>query len=462
MKGKSIIFSIAALVVLVAVCMPLNTGSVQAAQAGDVFAKGTYDKAVSMLGQSSGSAPRLISIDRTRLVDNIYKYSFIFKVGDGEFDKIGVYRVVKERRSWVAIMANKAVMMVHGDTSDFDSEFLMSTMSDKVSVYHSLGIYLAQNDIDVWGVDRRWTFVPDDTEHFSFMENWDTALHLADLKLGVKFARIIRGLTWSGWGKIFMLGHSRGAALAYAYANEETQAPEWRRDLRGIIPVDMVYKFDPAETELIGNACDRYFIYKFLYDSGTYYSDQAQQMKGIAYLAATAPDDPSPIIPGLKNKEAALLALSATYLISEQQGIPPEVPFYHYCAGIFDGELPTGLQFTNYDYMLDFAFAVPSFQSLGEMIDGEALWCSDDTAYDDHLAEITIPVLYVGAAGGFGAYGEYTLELLGTSDTDKQSLIVQLWPEGYEVVDYGHIDLMFADNAETLVWQPIYNWIMDQ
>ncbi len=100
MKGKEIIFSITALVILLTAC----------------------------LAQSSETAPELISEERTQLIDDIYKYSFIFKVGDGDFDKIGVYRVVKEKQS-VPIKAKNAVMMVHGDTSDFDSEFLMSTMS---------------------------------------------------------------------------------------------------------------------------------------------------------------------------------------------------------------------------------------------------------------------------------------------------------------------------------------------
>ncbi|MCJ7604059.1 MAG: hypothetical protein MUO63_21495 [Desulfobulbaceae bacterium] len=463
MKVKRLFFSIAAVVVLVASCLTLNAVAVQAAQAGDAIATATFDKAVAMLPQSFGSAPRLISIDRTRLIDDIYKYSFIFKVGDGEFDKIGVYRVVKERRPQVPIKAEKAVMMVHGDVSSFDSEFLMSTLSDAVDADHSLGIYLAEKNIDVWGVDRRWTFVPDDTVDFLFMENWDTALHLADLKLGVKFARIIRGLTGSGLGKIFMLGHSRGAALAYAYANQETQVPELSRDLRGIIPVDMVYKFDPAETELIGYACQRLIALNDQYESGIYYSDEAAQLKYIAYLAANFPGELSPI-PGLgayTNKQVALLALSAT---SFNDPLPP-VPDYHYCAGTFgENGLPTDLQFTNYAFMLDFAFAVPSFQSLGEQIDGEALWCSDDTPYDDHLAEITIPVYYVGAAGGFGAYGTYTLDLLESS-SDKESLIIELYPDPpyppqAVAIDYGHIDLLFADDAETLVWQPIYEWIM--
>ena len=63
-------------------------------------------------------------------------------------------------------------------------------------------------------------------------------------------------MTGSGFGKIFMLGHSRGAHLTHAYANEETQRPP-EQSLRGIIPVEMVYKFDPNEEGLIDAACIR-------------------------------------------------------------------------------------------------------------------------------------------------------------------------------------------------------------
>lgn len=456
MKGKEIIFSITALVILLTAC----------------------------LAQSSETAPELISEERTQLIDDIYKYSFIFKVGDGDFDKIGVYRVVKEKQS-VPIKAKNAVMMVHGDTSDFDSEFLMSTMSDKVSVYHSLGIYLAQNNVDVWGVDRRWTFVPDNypgttcpycyIDGCSFMKNWNTALHLSDIKIAVKFAREIRDETGSGSNKIFMLGHSSGAAFAYAYANDETQIDECSRDLIGIIPVDMVYKFDPddpAQTPLIENSCLKCQKLQEKFDSEIFYSDEAVGLKYISYLATELPGEPSGIIPGFTNQQAAWFALSATYLTEDDPFYAyttmtsPPVPFYHYCAGTFNEfGLPTGLQFTNSDYMLDFAFAVPSFQSLGEMKDNEALLCDDDTPYDDHLGEITIPVFYVGAAGGFGEYGVYTTTLLESYDKDNprnddvDTLIVELYPPEAVALDYGHIDLLFADDAESLVWEPIYKWI---
>lgn len=191
--------------------------------------------------------------------------------------------------------------------------------------------------------------------------------------------------------------------------------------------MDMVYKFAPDNEDLRLAACTRYQILKGLHDSGTYHSDEAVKLKYIAYLAATAPDEPSEIIPGFTNQQTAWFVLSATYATYEEPMTPP-VPFYHYCAGTFDEYgFPTGLQFSNSDYMIEFAFAVPSFQSLGEIIDGEAIWCDDpqivDVPYDDHLSEIVVPVFYVGAAGGFGEYGVYTTTLLGSSDVS--SLVVE-------------------------------------
>lgn len=414
--------------------------------------------AVRLSVQETGTNASLISFDRKQLIKNIYKYTWILKVGPGEFDKIGVYRVIKERAPWVPIAAPKAVMLIHGDATNFDNSFLGSTISNKVSVYQSLGIFLAQNNVDVWGVDRRWTFVPDGTTDFFFMKNWNTALHVSDIRIGVKIARITRGLTGSGSGKLLMLGHSRGAQFAYAYANDETQIPGFFRDLKGIIPVDMIYKFSPENQELRDDAYERYLAVKAKYDSGIYYSDEGAVMKYIAYLAATAPDDPSQIIPGFTNKQAALFVLSATYATFEPP-LKPYVPFYHYLAGIFDEfGIPQRLQFTNLDFTLDIALATPSFMSIGEDIDGEALMSDKvEVPYDDHLSEIKIPVFYVGAAGGFGEYGVYTVALLGS--TDKKTLVVQLYPPEAVALDYGHADILWADNAQSLVWQPIYNWI---
>ena len=426
------------------------------------------------LEHAQASFAAIISLDRRRLTGNIYEYTLVLRVGPDEFDTIGIHRVVKEPRHrgvrgrrrppcW-PIKSSRAIMMLHGDNSDFRSAFLMSTQSKKVPVKHSLAIYLAKRNIDVWGIDLRWTFVPDyypgtdETPYCyvdgcEFMENWDTAFHIKDIRTAVRIARIVRGLTGSGFGKMFMLGHSRGAQFTYAYANEETRRPRWEQSLRGIIPVDMVYKFDPDEEELINAACTRL---KALRDSETCFSDEAVNLKGIASLAKAK--GPSPIIPGFTNQQAVWFVLSATHATYPPPLAPP-VPLHHYCAGTFDDYgLPTGLKVTNFDYMLDFASTVPSFQSLGDKIDGEAIRCGgESTPYDEHLGQIETPVFYVGAAGGLGAYGEYVLGLLGSDD--KQSLIVQRYPAEDVALDYGHIDLLFADDAEHKVWKPILKWI---
>ena len=452
--------------IIVVMCMPLGTASAYKPEFKEW--NQAINSVVNEEGLNFGSVSLdQASLDRRHLVDDIYEYTLVLKVGPGEFDTIGIHRVVRERWPYCPIKSSRAIMMLHGDNSDFRSAFLMSTQSNEVPIKHSLAIYLAQRGIDVWGIDLRWTFVPDycpETEipycyvdGCEFMKNWDTALHLKDIRTAVRIARVVRGLTGSGFGKMFMLGHSRGAQFTYAYANEETHLPWWEQSLRGIIPVDMVYKFDPDEDGLIINACIRLDALEELRDFEIYYSDKAVNLKGIAYLANNDPDDNS-IIKGLEyftNQQVAWFALSATY--ATYPPMPPPVSFYHYCGGTFDDGLPTGLQFTNSDYMLEFAFAVPSFQSLGEIIDGEAIMCSDSTSYDDYLDQIETPVFYVGAAGGFGAYGEYVLELLGS--TDKQSLIVQLYPAESVALDYGHIDLLFADDAKHKVWKPIFKWI---
>ena len=129
-------------------------------------------------------------------------------------------------------------------------------------------------------------------------------------------------------------------------------------------------------------------------------------------------------------------------------------------AGEFDESgMPLRLQFTNYDYMLDYTFAIPNYTGLLELMQSDALWCgAEDLPYDDHLGLVTVPVFYVTAAGGEGGrYGLYNLGLLASPD--KTSLIVQFYPDEAAALDFGHLDLLTADHAQELVWLPIRAWI---
>jgi hypothetical protein len=135
------------------------------------------------------------------------------------------------------------------------------------------------------------------------------------------------------------------------------------------------------------------------------------------------------------------------------------VPFYHFTGGVFDGTgKPAGLLYANETDLFTFEQAASPFQPNREIADGDAATCeATNVLFDDHLADITVPVFYIGAGGGFGHYGIYTTTLLGS--TDVTSLVVSKVPETQRLLDYGHADLFLASDAETLVWQPLLEWM---
>lgn len=403
-----------------------------------------------------GDNGRLLGCDRTQLSGSVYQYQAWVKVGPGLHDLIGIHRVVQEQSPWRPVGSARAVMLLPGDASSFGGNFL--SKSAPVPADQALGVYLAQNNVDVWGVDYRWNFVSTLTTDFSFMKNWNTASHLQDIKAAVNVARKARATGQGDNGKLFMLGFSRGAQFVYAYAEQQTQLPENQRDLRGIIPMDYAYKFSPQRQDLRDAAQARYQAYQAMYNSGKYGVDDGVKNKALALLAATLPDAPSLLVAGLSNKQAAVSAVSATYNFFTPP-LQPYTPAFHYLAGTFDANgLPSGLQFANYNNTLQKILTSPSYQSIGEMIDGEAIEADLPNApYSANLSQITLPVLYIGAAGGYGDSGLYTLDLLGSSD--KQSLMISLQaPEGV-AVDYGHADLLWGANAKVLVWEPLKYWI---
>lgn len=417
----------------------------------------------SFVGQATGKAGCSIQdqIARKQLTGDIYEYSLTLKVGPGSYDKIGLHRVVKERAPWIPAPVRNAVMMIHGDTCNFDMGFATPNPSQE-----SPAICLAQQSVDVWGIDLRWALVPDTATDFSFMKNWNTALYLKDIQTAVQVCRSVRFLTGDGFDKVILLGHSRGAQLSYSYANQQAVLPEGLQDVKGIIPVDLAYKLnlndypnDPVAQAIKQGAQTRYNTLKALYASGTYNNNDGAMMKGLSGLAAVVPNVYSQYNPVMTNIQFALAALTATYMSATPQ-MPAATPFFHYMAGTFDPstQLPTGLQFADQNYVLNIGMATPSFQSIGEQIDGDAILSDKQTPYDNHLRQIKIPVFYIGAGGGFGQYGADTLKFLGS--TDKETLIINTFP-AMPILDYGHADLLWASNAEGLVWNPIAKWIAD-
>ncbi|HYO53380.1 hypothetical protein [Archangium sp.] len=410
--------------------------------------------------------------EREQVTGDIYHYIIRLQVGPAAHDIITLHRVVREKSDWRPARSSESVFMVHGDTWNFRGAFMASTLTDTEPKDHSIAVYLARRGVDVWGIDLRWTHVPLETQDFSFMKDWNLGTHAKDVGTGLAVARQVRWVTGSGGDKMNLLGWSRGAMVSYAYLNAETQVPSWRRHVSGFIPVDMVVKFGPEAQTQRQWACTRAYVADLLLKAGRVEGNLAGPGAGVAIMqvgqAAIAwPDEiatlPLPLpLPPLTYRQLGVTLGAATFLFLKDQSnvIQPMVPDYHFTAGKFDeNDMPTGLQYVSERRFFDVLSAARPYQSFTEIVESEQLLCDEkDLPYDDHLSEVKVPVLYVGAAGGYGTYGEYAVKnLLGSEDVTLHE--VQRLPDAYRAADYGHMDLFLASDAATAVWAPIHEWM---
>jgi pimeloyl-ACP methyl ester carboxylesterase len=296
------------------------------------------------------------------------------------------------------------------------------------------------------------------------MRDWSLGSHAEDVGKAMAVARRVRTLTGSGNGKMNLLGWSRGAQVAYAYMNAETRASASERHVRGFIPVDMVFKFGPEAEAERQAACVRAQAGEAILAQGRYEGNLGGPGAGLAILAVgqgalNSPDAPAqPPLPPLPYAQLGVALGAATYsfIADPANGIEAPVPFYHFTAGKFANGSLVGLHYVLAPQFFDFLAAANPYQSLREQVEGDALQCGTTRLpYDDHLKDVKVPVLYVGAAGGFGTYGEYSTSLLGSKDVT----FLRAQRDLDRAAEYGHADLWLASDAESKVWKPIYEWM---
>ena len=394
----------------------------------------------------------IVDFSRNELPGGIAHYKATVQIGPGPYDLIGLHRVVKERKPYFPMRTTKTVFLQHGDAVAFEGMFLHGVLSASAPVEHSFAIYLASNDVDVWGIDQSWAFIPPGTADLSFMAGWGLQDHVDKLDLAISVARICRRFCGGGMDRMHLLGYSSGGWIGYSLLNMETLKPFVSRNIRGFIPVDVIFKTDdPVEAATFQAFAAEY---QGLYDMGVYHWDV--YFAPIGYLALTDPDGVSPLAPPFTNMQTALAYGSATHLFA------PLTPWFHYFAGIFDEttQMPTGLQFVSTPEFIEFLLTANYYEASlfsAEMfhITGGAV----DLPFDDHLADVTVPVMSVAAAGGMGHLAAYSTTLLGS--TDITTMVAGLYPPEYILADFGHVDIFIAGNAEAMVWQPILGWIVN-
>ena len=393
---------------------------------------------IALCGRSP--TPCRLALERQPLTDEVAHYTLELALGPGEYDRVVLHRVVRETRPGKPAPTDRGALLVHGDGSRFASNFLPASQVPSLPAEKSMAVFLALAGIDVWGIDFRWTRVAAGSGDLSFMADWGMDHHVADLDVAFTVARLLRGATGSGFGRLHLLGFSRGAQVGYAYLNAETQRPSHRRHSRGFIVLDVPYlAADPSSAQA---ACEDVVEIEADLDDGIF-ADDLSLFRLLGELAASMPGEPSAIVPGLSNLAAALFFGSTDAFIG-----------YHLVGGT-----PEALFYTTEELWLTNMQSATAFSSpLRLQLDVFRVRCGEvDVPFDDHLAEITVPVLYLGAAGGLGASGLASVEALGSTDVTTE--VVALRPPEEEALDLGHLDTLLAEDADRLLWAAVARWI---
>jgi hypothetical protein len=394
----------------------------------------------------------VLDFERELIADGIAHYSWNITLGDGPYETVGLHRVVRERRPGVPSRSRESLFMLHGSGVGFRASFLTSTIVDYIPPDHALPVLLAENGIDVWGIDAAWTFIPPEETDFSFAADWGLARELDDLEAGLVVARLVRLFTGSGACQLNLLGWSRGESVGYAYLDREAQRPRRLRHIKGFIPVDSSVKTDFAPESAF--ACATAASIEEARANGIYVDSLGALASYAAYLAIADPDGDSPIFPGLPNRIVPLIAVTQTFVLGSG------IPHYHLLAGVFDTYgLPVDLQNVPAEFAVDFYAAWSPYDPNLALLEIAQITCGDtDSPFDDHFGDIEVPIFYIGAGGSGGSLGEYMATQVASCDF--QSLVVST--DANPFLDFGHVDLFVAfenHDARPLVWEPILTWI---
>ena len=373
---------------------------------------------------SGVSSSSLINMTREDLGGNIAHYTFDIAMGPGEFDVITIHRVVMESRAYMPVRTAGDIFMVHGAIQDFDAIFLTAG-AEIIDAKTSSPYYLASNKIDVWGIDMGWTKVPMGTTDFSFMEGWGIEKDARHTLNAMAIARLIRGLTKQGFSKMNLLGYSYGVHVVYGAANIEIQQNRFEQDVKGLIPVDNALKYDDENAQV--NTCIAAFSKKKNLKNGQFVHPWGEGLIYLGNLALNAPDDASPFNGDLTNSQYLMAAGTQGFFAGNMDGYFYSDPqrFFKLCADL----APYWPMQLNYELS---ACPCPK----------------EDVSYDDHLKQISLPILYIGAGLAEGHMGVYTSSL--TSSTDITNHIVER---------YSHADLWFGYDADNFVWGPLSDWL---
>lgn len=121
--------------------------------------------------------------------------------------------------------------------------------------------------------------------------------------------------------------------------------------------------------------------------------------------------------------------------------------------------MPAGFAYSNEERFISFARSVSPYEPTRMLKETSEVACDAGLSgpFDRHLGSVQIPILAVGARGGFDASAFSTLSFLASRDVER--LYIALKPDKAQGLDFGHWDLLNANNAQSLVWSAIDRWL---
>jgi len=391
---------------------------------------------------ASAAAPAAASpleIVREHVVDDVWHYSLLVPVGEGPNGAIRIHRVVRERRPWFPRPTPHAVMLLHGDFSSFVTNFLPAG---------GLAEYLASRDIDVWGVTRRWALAPEEADLAGF-EAMGIVQEVQDTQIALAFARATRLVTGSGLERLTLGGFSRGGHLAYVVASVDAARPSGQRQVKALVPIDVYAAIDPADGDLLANACIGRDLEQEVVDAGIVDSDNFFQIE-LGELALTDPDGPSPN-PRFTNLGRMQNFVGRTWLFFAP------TPDYHLAGGRLVNGFIAELRFSSDETIAAWLADASPHQPWAESLDFSKLLCNGGPLpIDAPLSRIEVPLFLLAAQGGYGAHALYSTTQVAS--TDVTALVVSA-PGLADREQFGHADLLFAADAPALAWEPLAAWI---
>jgi hypothetical protein len=388
----------------------------------------------------------VLQLSQEDLGHNVVYYRALIKLGTGDHDVIALSRIVRETRG-VPVHTLGSFFFIHGSSETFNQVMVMPRQQS------GLGVFLANRNIDVWGIDLRNVQIAADVTDLSFGRDWGYDVQIKDVLVGTRTARWVRAMTGQGSGAMILGGHSSGAALTYAVVNAEAVFESANRDVAGIIPMEMFYVLPPWATDQSDFSCAVEAMYRDYVDSyGIFFFDNFASIE-MAKLAQTDPNGLSPYQTPLTNLQYAMESAGALFFW-------PLYPM-HPWAIVRDtsGTAVAGRYSPTSEILENFATSPTYAISNAMSADEFGLSCpTTSSPYAQNLGAVQVPVLYIGAAGGMGELGEYTMNALGSKDVTK--IMIRLRPADDATNDFGHMDAFTADKAPQLVWHPMHAWIL--